>query len=138
MARTGRFRIPRFLSRSIFSLHASWITDWIDLIPPPFLEFTFTTEYPCFLKYSIHSSFLLSSARSALFKRISLALFFPSSSMSGLRLLSGTLASTNSIIRSISLIFSCIIPLKMHCIPPVIFSFYFIFLQIRNVPRSLH
>ena len=25
MARTGRFKIPRLLSRSIFSLHASWI-----------------------------------------------------------------------------------------------------------------
>ena len=109
IARTGRFKIPRFLSLSIFSLQASWITPWIDLIPPPFFELTLTTEYPFFLKYSAHASFHFSSARSALFKRMRRALFFPSSSMSGFRLLTGSLASTSSITRSISLIFSCII-----------------------------
>ena len=109
IARTGRFKIPRFLSRSIFSLQASRITPWMDLIPPPFLELTFTTEYPLALKYSAHASFHLSSARSALFSKTSLALFFPSSSISGFRLEIGILASTSSITRSINLIFSCII-----------------------------
>ena len=109
MARTGRLRIPLFRSRSIFSLQASWITPWMDFNPPPFLEFNLTTKKPFSLKYSAQASFHLSSARSALFRRIILDLFFPSSSISGFLLLTGILASTSSITRSINFIFSCII-----------------------------
>ena len=59
-------------------------------------------------KKSDHSRFLPASDRSDLFIRINLALFFPSSSISGLRLASGILASTSSITKSISFISSCI------------------------------
>lgn len=60
------------------------------------------------LKNALHSLVRSLSARSALFIRMSLYLFFPSSSMSGLRLDSGILASTSSITRSINLMSSCI------------------------------
>ena len=108
IARTGRFRMPRLRSRSIFSLQASCTALLIAFIPAPERELTFTTEYPFPLKYSIQASFPRSSARSDLFSRISRALFFPSSSISGLRLAAGTLASTSSIIRSMSFKSSCI------------------------------
>ena len=111
MARTGRFRMPLFLSLSIFSRQASCMTAWMLFIPPPFFELTLTQEKPLPWKYSIQASFHFSSARSALLSRPSLALFFPSSSMSGFRLLTGTRASVSSITRSISFIFSCIIRL---------------------------
>ena len=44
IARTGLFKIPLLRSLSVFSRHASWMTDWIDFMPPPFFEFTFTAE----------------------------------------------------------------------------------------------
>ena len=74
------------------------------------------------MKYSIQARFCLSSARSALLRRIIRALFFPSSSISGFRLERGTLASTSSMIRSISLIssfmalFAFVICPGYHCI----------------------
>ena len=80
-----------------------------DLTPVPFLELISTARIPFCAKYSSHNLFCLASARSDLFKRINLDLFFPNSSISGLRLPSGILASTSSITRSISLISSCII-----------------------------
>ena len=42
MALTGRFKIPRLLSRSIFSLQDSIITGRILFIPVPFFAFIFT------------------------------------------------------------------------------------------------
>ena len=59
-------------------------------------------------KYFVHASFCLSSARSDLLSRIRRALFCPNWSISGFLLLSGILASTNSIIKSMSLMSSCI------------------------------
>ena len=63
---------------------------------------------PCFSNQPIHSRFTAGSARSALFKSTSLAFCFPRLSISGFLLPSGILASTSSMIRSISRISSCI------------------------------
>ena len=108
IALTGRFLIPRFLSRSIFSRHASCTLGWIALIPCPVFALISRTWKPRSLKYVIHCLFAAGSARSDLFRRISRDLFLPSSSISGFLLESGTLASTSSITRSMRLIFSCI------------------------------
>ena len=65
------------------------------------------------LKYVIHSSVTVSSARSDLFNNTIRALFLASLSISGLRLLNGILASTISITRSTSFISSSIILLAL-------------------------
>ena len=46
IARTGRFTMPRFLSRSIFSLQTSCTSPWIDLIPIPVRELISSTPIP--------------------------------------------------------------------------------------------
>ena len=67
------------------------------------------TPIPFAAKYSTHFLFQTGSARSDLFNKMILDFPFPSSSMSGFLLLMGILASTSSMTRSISFIFSCII-----------------------------
>ena len=108
IALTGLFLIPRFRSLSIFSLQASITISVMLFMPDLLLASRLTTKKPFSLKNALHSLVRSLSARSALFIRMSLYLFFPSSSMSGLRLDSGILASTSSITRSINLISSCI------------------------------
>ena len=102
MARMGRFKMPRFLSRSIFSLQASWTTAWICFKVPLFLASIFTTCMPRSVNHWAQRRFKASSARSALFSSTMRAFPAPRSSMSGLRLESGTRASTSSITRSMS------------------------------------
>ena len=107
MARTGRFKIPRLRSRSIFSLHASWITLWICFKEAFWRASIFITWKPLASKYRVQAAFPASLARSALLSSTIRAFPRPRSSMSGFRLDKGALASTSSIIRSISLISSC-------------------------------
>ena len=107
--RTGRFFIPLRLSLSIFSLHASRIIGLTLRIPVPFFALILSTMKPLSVKYLTHSSLTLSDAKSHLLRSIILDLLTARESISGLRLLKGILASTISITRSISLIFSSII-----------------------------
>lgn len=100
-----------FLSRSSFSLQASRTSPSMARIPAPLLELTSSAYAPCSSKKAIHSLLQTGSARSALFRSTILALFRASSPISGLRLLAGILASTSSITKSVSFIFSCIIRL---------------------------
>ena len=122
IVRTGRFLIPRRRSRSIFSLHASCTSGWICFIPMPLRALMRSAWMPCSLNHAIQRSVQPSSARSALFKRTIRPFPFASSSISGLRLPSGTRASTSSITRSISLIssfmalFAFVICPGYHCI----------------------
>ena len=108
IVRMGRFKIPLRRSLSIFSLHASCCAVCTCFKVPLLRASIFTTWMPMSSNIWAHLRVSVSSARSALFNRTILAFPAASLSISGLRLEKGTLASTSSITKSISLISSCI------------------------------